>query len=105
MRALLGIGEGGPDVVGAGERNCSEHVPKGSPDCVRSFQRRYLNEHFLGEIPKKVCDYLLILDKPGSIGGVRQDLILAFFVLGHEGFGRLLNGFIKIPKQPGAHDL
>ncbi|KAE8771798.1 retrotransposon protein [Hordeum vulgare] len=47
---------------------------------MRSLKRGDLNENLLGQIAQEIGNNLLILDKPGGIGRVRDNLILAIFV-------------------------
>lgn len=64
-----------------------------------------MDEDLLGQIAQEVSNDLLILDKPGGIGRVGDDLILAIFILGGDDLGRLLDGFVDVAIQAGAHYL
>ena len=48
---------------------------------------------------------MLILDKPGGIGRIWDNLVLVIRVLGGDGFGGLGGSLIYVAIEAGAHDL
>ena len=49
-----------------------------------------MDKNFFGQVAEEISNDLLILDQPGGIGRVWNHLVLAVFVFGGDGFGRLL---------------
>ena len=66
---------------------------------MRGFKRRNLDKNFFGQVAEEISDDLLVLNQPGGLGGVWNHLVLAIFVFGGNGFGRLFYGFVKISEQ------